>query len=1133
MNSSRKTPRDYTPSLLICLAALFVFLNAAILRAQNPNSGATTTGQILTVHITSPADGAVFPGPSCETTVEGVVTLSSAARRNISVLYIIDVSGSTADPFAFPPLDVNGDGVVNSGDNFNGDDFNGDVLDAEIAGALALNASIQNFDEVSVGVIAYASRAASADVSPAAGFQNFISPPQADGQPNGIPDIEEMLRSLDSHITQGGSIGLFTPISRDSLGNTTNFEAALRALLAAVASRPGNEQKIAYFLSDGRNEIGGDIADEISQAAAAGIIINTVGISSNSEPALLNQIAQGTGGRFTQVDNPAELRVVLPAIPLVGIAEVRVNDQPVTLSGIGTFAINAALTPGTNVISAAAIADDQTSVTARISASCGVEPLACELQIIEPPEGLLICGDQTSVKVVSRASGGVAPIRRVCSINGVIVNSMTDTLSADVTVGADNRIVVICAYTDAENNSVVCMDSVVVRRPAPLQCALNIQIPALKSFVCDDSVTVSARVEISGGAPAFVISGEINGAPANVVGAELTARVPVVAGENIIIANASIVDSCGAATTCSDTLRFTTPLPLQCSLEVESPEDGAFVCDDSSDVSGIVNVSGGIPPFLITIEVNGVNAIVSDNRFSARVPLTTGENNLTATSTVIDSCGVTTVCRDIVRVLTSQPPQCSLEILSPEDGAVVCGDSVTVAIQPSIPTGATPPVTVSCEVNGIPVAANGEATIPLTADETLIVATCTITDGCGNTSVCRDSIRVRRPPAPVTEVNIISHKDGDVVCGDSLLVTAKHTLADGFPPFAVVCEINGVPAPLTDSLFSARVDLTAGENSIVAVCATTDSCGRAVVSRDSITVFRDDVPPTCTFKNDGLNIRGVFSDEHSGVASFAPVRLKNSKLTVDPFTPGAKSVSFLLEPIDPNKPTGFSIDIFDVCGNRFNCDPVFARLETDRARQMDFTFPPEDRYLQITNFGLTAVRVDLNGNKFQFTADLMRAQNQLNSFYLPQEGRLTIDLENYLRDDDNAIFIAYDGPAGAAADLFLLDHVHEVDFILNLQTLPTEFHLSQNYPNPFNPTTKIRFDIPQRMSEGVNVQIKIYNLLGELVRVVMDEHKFPGQHVAEWDGRNQKGETVTSGIYIYQLTAGREFRETKRMVLLK
>jgi hypothetical protein len=1132
MNCSLRKSLDGA-SILLTIFAAMVALFSTTAFASNPSSGTTTTGQVLTVSITSPQDGTVFPGPQCETTVEGVVTLSAVARNNISVLYVVDVSGSTADPFAFSPVDVNGDGVINAGDDFNGDGFNGDILDAEIAGALALNGSIHNFDEVSVGMIAYASLAASADISPAAGFQNFVSPPRNDSQRNGVPDIEEVFRSLDSDITQGGSIDLFTPISRDSLGNSTNFEAALRAVIATFAARPNDEQKLVYFLSDGRNEIGGDIADEIAQAAGAGIVINTVGITSNSDPTLLTQIAEGTGGRFTQVDNPAELRVVLPAIPLVGIEQVLVNEQQVTLSAIGTFSTNIELKPGANVISATAIADDQTTVTASISTTCGVEPLVCELEIVEPANGILICGDHVTVRAVSRVSGGVSPIQRQCLINGVPVTSMNDTLTAEVTVGPDNRIVAICTYTDAQGNSTVCEDAIELRRPEPLACVLEITAPPEGLVVCGDSVDVSGKVEVTGGVPPFIFIFEVNGVNVDVASGGFAARVPLLAGDDFVRATCTIVDSCGATTVCEDSVEIERPAALAAQVEITSPADGEFVCDDSVTVTGTVVVTGGAPPFNIFGEVNGVLANVVGNELSARVPITAGENGLVLYATVSDSCGATFVAADTVRVMTTNPPQRAVKILSPQNGAAICADSVLVTAASVVPGISSLPPGLTCDINGVPADVSGEmfsAMIALNSDTTFIVATCVETDVCGRAVIARDSIFVVRPPAPEADVRIVSPENDDVVCGDSLTVLLELTVTAGFPPFTVACEVNGFAATL-DGQFSARIPLISGENHIVAVCTVTDSCGSAIVSRDSITVFRDDVPPSCSFRNEGLNIVGVFTDEHSGIAAFEPVRLKNSKLTVEDFTPGAKSVNFLLEPIDPDKPTGFSIDIIDLCGNRFNCDPVFTRLDIDRSRQIDFTFPSEDRYLQITNFGLTEVRLDLNGNKFEFTADLARAQNA-NTFFLSPDGRLTVDLGNYLSGDENAIFIAFDGPPAAAADLFLLDHVHHVDFVLELKALPTEFRLSQNYPNPFNPSTQIRFDIPERMTDGVQVQLRVYNLLGELVRVAMDERKLPGAHTLEWDGRNDRGETVSSGIYIYQLVAG-EFREMKRMLLLK
>ncbi|MFQ6114168.1 MAG: VWA domain-containing protein, partial [bacterium] len=280
--------------------------------AQNPNSDTTTSGQILTVNITSPAEGSLFQGPPpCQVSVEGLVTLSEVPDTAINVLYVIDLSGSTSEfgivPLNIPPIDVNADGVVDEKDDFNGDGFSGDILDAEIGAALALNLSIGDLDEVDVGIIAYASNASIADVSPQPGPQIFTSSPLADQQPNSIPDIEEVLRSLDSDSFRGGSIGLFTPVSETLLGSSTNFEAALRTIIASFETQPQGEKNVAFFLSDGFRTSGGTIDDEIALAAAKGIVINTIGITQFSDAEELSAIAEGTGGTFIRVIDPNDL----------------------------------------------------------------------------------------------------------------------------------------------------------------------------------------------------------------------------------------------------------------------------------------------------------------------------------------------------------------------------------------------------------------------------------------------------------------------------------------------------------------------------------------------------------------------------------------------------------------------------------------------------------------------------------------------------------------------------------------------------------------------------------------------------------------------------------------------------------
>jgi flagellar hook assembly protein FlgD len=114
----------------------------------------------------------------------------------------------------------------------------------------------------------------------------------------------------------------------------------------------------------------------------------------------------------------------------------------------------------------------------------------------------------------------------------------------------------------------------------------------------------------------------------------------------------------------------------------------------------------------------------------------------------------------------------------------------------------------------------------------------------------------------------------------------------------------------------------------------------------------------------------------------------------------------------------------------------------------------------------------------------------------------------------------------------LIDEAHEIDHALELLPLPADYQLSQNYPNPFNPATTIRFSIPARAAAGTRVQLRIFNMLGALVRTLLDEEMFPGHYAVKWDGQNNRGATVSSGIYIYQLLSG-ESKQTKRMVFVR
>ena len=94
--------------------------------------------------------------------------------------------------------------------------------------------------------------------------------------------------------------------------------------------------------------------------------------------------------------------------------------------------------------------------------------------------------------------------------------------------------------------------------------------------------------------------------------------------------------------------------------------------------------------------------------------------------------------------------------------------------------------------------------------------------------------------------------------------------------------------------------------------------------------------------------------------------------------------------------------------------------------------------------------------------------------------------------------------------------------------LPTAFKLSQNYPNPFNPTTFIRFSVPQ---SGM-VSLDIFNLMGQKVRTLVREEKAPGHYEVIWNGKDENGFQLSSGIYIYQLKTDKEILQ-KKMLLIR
>ncbi|MBE85315.1 MAG: hypothetical protein CME21_22385 [Gemmatimonadetes bacterium] len=108
-----------------------------------------------------------------------------------------------------------------------------------------------------------------------------------------------------------------------------------------------------------------------------------------------------------------------------------------------------------------------------------------------------------------------------------------------------------------------------------------------------------------------------------------------------------------------------------------------------------------------------------------------------------------------------------------------------------------------------------------------------------------------------------------------------------------------------------------------------------------------------------------------------------------------------------------------------------------------------------------------------------------------------------------------------------VDQMHDIA-IGRLDPIPENYGLAQNMPNPFNPSTTISYEVP----ESGATKLVVYNLLGQQVRTLIDNTIEAGYHSIVWDGADEFGRQVASGIYIYRMSSG-EFAATRRMMFLK
>jgi len=114
-------------------------------------------------------------------------------------------------------------------------------------------------------------------------------------------------------------------------------------------------------------------------------------------------------------------------------------------------------------------------------------------------------------------------------------------------------------------------------------------------------------------------------------------------------------------------------------------------------------------------------------------------------------------------------------------------------------------------------------------------------------------------------------------------------------------------------------------------------------------------------------------------------------------------------------------------------------------------------------------------------------------------------------------------------EIILNETEYDISNVQFDKLIPKVFKLSQNYPNPFNPETTIKYQLPKNSK----VTLEIYNILGQKVKTLINSDIEAGYHSIRWNGRNDRGITAASGVYIYMIRTNTGYFKTKKMVFLK
>ena len=312
----------------------------------------------------------------------------------------------------------------------------------------------------------------------------------------------------------------------------------------------------------------------------------------------------------------------------------------------------------------------------------------------------------------------------------------------------------------------------------------------------------------------------------------------------------------------------------------------------------------------------------------------------------------------------------------------------------------------------------------------------------------------------------------------------------------------------------------------------------AALRNEEPTALLDWEPPSCDISFLGTSPKSIavtVQDPNSGLHSIRIQEQENVDVLVPDFEYGINEpVRVLGTAIDETKPFILMLETRDLSGRTMICDPILLTLAPAFGiPKYNLTPIAQDRYLYIKNQGLQEIEIRLNGYLFALKTSIPAPHSRSNFFKLPLHGETTIDMGHYLKST-NTMTITFNGPPESRADLVISEATIKgtVDHTLDPASLPQQFALLQNTPNPFHGSTKIRFEVPMRAPEAQNVQVRVYNTLGQVVRILVDANIQASTYLLEWDGRNDLGRPLSAGVYFYRLDAG-EVHLTKKLALLQ